>query len=606
MAERSSTGKSRKSPRKSAGKVQFSDLNSEDATKRRAALENAIRKKIETEKRAHQIVERLLENNITEDFLMDCAKFISPSYYKDIVEERSITMICGYPICNNKLENVPKQKYKISTKTNKVYDITERKCFCSNFCYRASKYYETQIPKTPVWSREEERPPVIKLLKEGKSGRSGEEIKLTERPVTVSEIEKPKRTTESGGSDSNSDDDGEPDQQAFVSSVIPASAPSLKDPELLQDSGSVTREDKPPDTVNIDQNLVDARERLSHCNLKDHEKTSDPPRETARPLSEDVRQKSQPAPSSEASVVVTEVTRRAVSKSGAEHLRKILCKSKSYQVTQQTNVPSVVVKHSMLEVLIQTLNEWKSEDTLKYLFGMDYVVKPTEHNPVATTEEQDLDEDDLILDNDENSSNRATSLSEALPFESENSGTKPLPKYTELTEETKMLEIRVREFFRGQYVLPEEVEQHEHKEAPQMGESKEAASWALPLPLVDSCSQQQIRKRIVLEKLKKVLSAILIPLQITYSDVSKELHDLVKTFRFTNTNIIHTVPEWSVIAIVLLSVLLPTIPLHKDSEQNPLYTQFVSKLLEELHFQKEDLECLKRNFANDTLSSSSI
>ncbi|KAG8555697.1 hypothetical protein GDO81_017783 [Engystomops pustulosus] len=593
MAESRSALKSRKFTKNTAGKVQFSESSSEDAEKRKAALENAIRKKIETEKRALQIVERLLETNITEDFLMDCAKFISPSHYKDIIEERSIIMICGYPICKNKLENVPKQKYKISTKTNKVYDITERKCFCSNFCYRASKYYETQIPKTPVWSRDEESPLVIKLLQEGKSGRSGEEIKLTDRRITVSEIENPKSATETGA---NSDEEPE---QAFVSSVIPAPEQTHNAVESLQDGSNVTQGEKTLDAVDIDQNLADTTERLSHCDLNNPEKSFEKQGDFASGQSfQDAQHSSEVAQSSE---VVTEVTRRAVSKRGVEHLRKLLSKSKSQQVSQQAIVSPILVKSSMMDVLTHTLNEWKSEDTMKYLFGTNYVVQHKEHNKVTTTQSQDLDEDDLIVDIDdlENASDSATTFNESLPFKNENSCSKPLPDYVKLKEETQMLDVRVKEFFRGHYILPEEVEREQ--ERPQ-----EAASWAPPLPLVDSCSQQQIRKRIVIEKLKKVLPAILIPLQITYSDVSKELHDLVKTFRFTNTNIIHTVPEWSIIAIVLLSVLLPTMPLHKDSEQNPLYTQFVSKLLEELHFEKEDLEILKRNFASHTLSFSSV
>lgn len=88
------------------------------------------------------------------------AWFILPANYKDTIEERSIAKLCGYPLCSNKLGKVrafyissiyvmhvivflmhdvfiltvirlilqiPTQKYKISTKTNKVYDITERK-----------------------------------------------------------------------------------------------------------------------------------------------------------------------------------------------------------------------------------------------------------------------------------------------------------------------------------------------------------------------------------------------------------------------------------------------------------------------------------------------
>uniref|UniRef100_A0A8C6U3E1 RNA polymerase II subunit B1 CTD phosphatase RPAP2 homolog n=1 Tax=Neogobius melanostomus TaxID=47308 RepID=A0A8C6U3E1_9GOBI len=105
---------------------------------RREAVKEALLEKLELEKRALQIVERLLEDSVTEDFLIDCARFIAPANYKDTVEERSIAKLCGYPICPNKLGKIPTQQYKISTKTNKVYDITERKLFCSNFCYKSS------------------------------------------------------------------------------------------------------------------------------------------------------------------------------------------------------------------------------------------------------------------------------------------------------------------------------------------------------------------------------------------------------------------------------------------------------------------------------------
>eukprot|EP00069_Balaena_mysticetus_P013252 bmy_22002T0 len=125
--ETCSAGRKARGPRASrnvAGTKQTSALKQEDASKRKAELEALVRKKIEFERKALRIVEQLLEENITEEFLREC---------------------------------VPKQKYKISTKTNKVYDITERKCFCSNFCYKASKFFEAQIPETPVWVREEER-----------------------------------------------------------------------------------------------------------------------------------------------------------------------------------------------------------------------------------------------------------------------------------------------------------------------------------------------------------------------------------------------------------------------------------------------------------------
>lgn len=55
-------------------------------------------------------------------------------HYQDIVEERAIGKMCGYPICGNKIPDMPSKKYHISTKLNKVYDITDRKVSACILC----------------------------------------------------------------------------------------------------------------------------------------------------------------------------------------------------------------------------------------------------------------------------------------------------------------------------------------------------------------------------------------------------------------------------------------------------------------------------------------
>lgn len=90
---------------------------------------------------------------------------MNQSHYDDIVEERSITKLCGYPICDITITDVPKQQYIISRAQNKVYDITERKKFCSNKCYKSSLYLREQILTTPLWVRKEDDViPEFKLL----------------------------------------------------------------------------------------------------------------------------------------------------------------------------------------------------------------------------------------------------------------------------------------------------------------------------------------------------------------------------------------------------------------------------------------------------------
>ncbi|XP_064616983.1 putative RNA polymerase II subunit B1 CTD phosphatase Rpap2 [Liolophura sinensis] len=131
---------------------------------RKAELEAKIRKRVAYEERAFRIVEKLLDNTVTSEYLADCGLYITPSHYADIVEERAIINTCGYPVCSNVLGAIPQQKYFISTKSNRVYDVTERKNFCSNKCFKASKYFEKQISTTPVWLREEEKPVELKVL----------------------------------------------------------------------------------------------------------------------------------------------------------------------------------------------------------------------------------------------------------------------------------------------------------------------------------------------------------------------------------------------------------------------------------------------------------
>ncbi|KAJ8300890.1 hypothetical protein KUTeg_022409 [Tegillarca granosa] len=149
----------------------------EEEKKKKAALETKIRKRVAAEEKAYRVVERFVDETVSEDFLKDAGQLITPSHYDDIVVERAIAKLCGYPICKNILTNVSKQKYQISTRTNKVYDITERKNFCSNQCYKSSKYFQKQISDTPVWGRENEPRVQFDLLSlDSKSGSSGLEV----------------------------------------------------------------------------------------------------------------------------------------------------------------------------------------------------------------------------------------------------------------------------------------------------------------------------------------------------------------------------------------------------------------------------------------------
>ncbi|XP_011190705.2 putative RNA polymerase II subunit B1 CTD phosphatase RPAP2 homolog [Zeugodacus cucurbitae] len=129
-------------------------------------LFKAIQKKKECNAKAQKIVESFLERNIERDYFLTQLKDINQSHYDDIVEERHILLLCGYPLCEKLLENVPLKKYQISTTINKVYDITDRKKFCSSHCFKASEFIKSQILVSPLWLRQHEQIPEFKLLDE--------------------------------------------------------------------------------------------------------------------------------------------------------------------------------------------------------------------------------------------------------------------------------------------------------------------------------------------------------------------------------------------------------------------------------------------------------
>ncbi|EDW75447.1 uncharacterized protein Dwil_GK23863 [Drosophila willistoni] len=130
----------------------------------REQLIAAVLKKRKALARAQEIVVRLIEPNIQQDEFLSLLSEIDPHNYADIVEERSINKLCGYPLCSTALENVLSQKYKICGRQNKVYDITERKKFCSGHCFQASEYIKSQVPVSPLWLRDKEMKTKFQLL----------------------------------------------------------------------------------------------------------------------------------------------------------------------------------------------------------------------------------------------------------------------------------------------------------------------------------------------------------------------------------------------------------------------------------------------------------
>ncbi|XP_064197863.1 putative RNA polymerase II subunit B1 CTD phosphatase rpap2 [Anguilla rostrata] len=646
-----------------------------EAAKKKEALKETLWKRFEFDQRAVCIVERLLEDDVTDDFLIDCARFITPSNYQDAVEERCIVKMCGYPVCPNKLGSVPKQQFKISTKTNKVYDITERKCFCSNFCYKASKHFEVQISTTPLWLREEERPPDVKLLKKGESGISGEEVKISVQPIRESEIENPEPAESAHPmhlSASGTESEGSDQEQDFVSSVVtgggagPKSRTGIlkhrgeresntaavhtgerdreKDTGTAQDrsaettgnkngdkqlerdertggnepqrpaaeadgDGSCTRAvaDRPEQAVQAVADLLSAcgiEERrmsavadrpeqpveaaadlLSACGIEERgtRVVADRPKQPVEAAADllsacaieergtcavaDRPERGSGAERStgdRAPTPALNVTQVGMSRRGAAELRSLL--------NARGKDPAAALRAGLLERLSKTLREWRTEETLRLLHGPAY--KPRDEEE----EEEELDEDDLEVGVEVPASQVQSGGGQGKPSAA-------VPDYKTLHRETELLSLRVQEFYRGSSVLPEE----------KNTDPEDPSGWDPALPLVDSHAQLLIQKRIVSEKLNRSLRDIVGPLQLTMNDIT-DINNLIRTFRFTNANIIHKSPEWTLIAVVLLSVLSDVIPLLQQSLERPSSIQYISTLMGGLMLTDRDLQSLVQLF----------
>ena len=111
------------------------------------------------QKKCLEIVESFLtDQQISCDLLVDKCSYICRNVYNDIVTERALIDLCGYPICPNKLSQSAakfkdKQKYKIDVTNKKIFEVEDRKQFCSNLCFKSSNYLKEQISEEAIYLR---------------------------------------------------------------------------------------------------------------------------------------------------------------------------------------------------------------------------------------------------------------------------------------------------------------------------------------------------------------------------------------------------------------------------------------------------------------------
>ena len=86
---------------------------------------------------------------------------LRPCEYEEVVEERASAHLCAYPPCSNSTKShgsdssqSSSKKYHLSLKSQRVYDVTAAREFCSEKCFMSSEVYKKGLSDEPFYLRQ--------------------------------------------------------------------------------------------------------------------------------------------------------------------------------------------------------------------------------------------------------------------------------------------------------------------------------------------------------------------------------------------------------------------------------------------------------------------
>jgi len=143
------------------------------------------------------------------------------------------------------------------------------------------------------------------------------------------------------------------------------------------------------------------------------------------------------------------ITQVGMSRRGAAGLRQVL---ENHTAAVEPNSARL----NLIECLRRSLKDWSTAETRKFLYGAD-------HSPcspfVDVKEEKDLGGEEEELDEDDLEDEGTIEEAEGVGAGVQKRPSAAAPDYHVLQQETQQLELRVREFYKGTWILPEEVEE---------------------------------------------------------------------------------------------------------------------------------------------------
>uniref|UniRef100_A0AAF5PL09 RNA polymerase II subunit B1 CTD phosphatase RPAP2 homolog n=2 Tax=Wuchereria bancrofti TaxID=6293 RepID=A0AAF5PL09_WUCBA len=152
-----------------------------------------------------------LSECVVETTLQKMLNSLDQNSWMEVIEERYLGRMCGFPLCANPVEVKNSQKYRIDLKNKKVFERSaEIDKFCCQECFLRSASVRTQLDTEPLWIRGDKQVKVFDLNAENTRqqqqdicGRNTFEFNEDQQLVTLLEILKIGDSAESDNEDND-------------------------------------------------------------------------------------------------------------------------------------------------------------------------------------------------------------------------------------------------------------------------------------------------------------------------------------------------------------------------------------------------------------------
>jgi len=548
---------------------------------KREQVKLALLKKREYEDRALEIVHRLIDEGVDGQWLIQSGKSLNESYWDDAVTERSITLVCGYPLCDEKITIKHKGKYKVSLRDNKVYEMEERNKFCSNFCFKASYFFRDQLDSSPLWLREAEKKTFVLLEKESPIP---EKILISEKVVVSGEgiivdfsgSPEIEVKCDINGNDAENLFGSDSENDELQTETVESTVESLMEAMIIKDFGETNKrkaededEKSKPESDQNHSTVGASMPQWDDIIMSDEKGDKKSEQDIVDMKMEDLCLEDKDIPKKEKVVLFKE-----------EDIPKkdkvMFPKKKRARVQTNTANPVDVVKAA--------IKDWFSIDTYRCVVGDEYLRNTlvekgvSEENIVKTVGDPFLKQD---MQAKYRALCRKIDLAEVMEdtiaeeLDDISMVKQPMPNYEDLKKEVTTDLLKVSSYFKGKEMYNEDISKKKD-----IIDKENDDDYDEPrLPLVDKFAEVALRRRIVLDKLDRSLPDVLDLLDFPLSKVRSKMKELVHSFYLTQDNVMFRPQEWSLISLLIVKLLSVNNEELKSAFKKPSSQKFLNMLL---------------------------